>query len=54
MALLKFAEENGGSLTYASASAKLSSYKDKDRFTRAIKTLLEDGLAWEDSQTPDG
>ena len=40
MAILKFAEEQGGSLTYTKVSNQLPSYKDRGRFDRAIERLL--------------
>jgi hypothetical protein len=53
MAILKFAEEQGGSLTYTKVSNQLPSYKDRGRFDRAIERLLQDGIVWEDSQGPE-
>ena len=50
MQLLRFAEQSGGSLAYSQVQAKLPSYKDRARFTRAIDTLINDGLVWEDAQ----
>ena len=50
MGVLKFAEQNGGQVTYSSISANMAQYRDKERFDRAINTLIQDGLAWEDDQ----
>ena len=50
--VMKFAEENGGNVTYSSIASKMPQYSDKARFNRAINTLLQDGMAWEDEQNP--
>ena len=48
MGVLKFADQNGGCVTHSSISGNMPQYADRDRFMRAINTLIHDGLAWED------
>ena len=50
MSVLKHAEENQGFFTYTSLSRTLPQYGDRERFLRAINTLIADGLCWEDGQ----
>ena len=50
MAVLKHAEEHKGTFTYSSLTRALPQYSDRDRFGRAIHTLIQDGLCWEDEQ----
>ena len=50
MGVLKFAEENQGMLTHSSIRQTMPQYGDKQRFQRAINTLIMDGLCWEDEQ----
>lgn len=50
MSLLKFAEAHDGCLTFSKVKQELPNYSDRGRFDRAIATLLQDGLAWEDEQ----
>lgn len=52
MGVLKFAEQNGGHLTYSEVKRAEPKYADQDRFTRAIDKLIGEGMAWEDSQNP--
>ena len=40
MGVLKFAEENGGQVTYSSIKGNMAQYRDKERFDRAIDTLI--------------
>ena len=54
MDVLRFAETKGGMVTYTSMRQAMSAYADKSRFERAINTLIEDGMAWEDGQEPSG
>ena len=49
MQLLKCAEESGGCIKYSSVKSKMPSYKDQDRFMRAINRLMTEGLVWEDA-----
>ena len=39
-------------MTYSSIAGRMPQYSDKERFMRAIETLIQDGLAWEDEQNP--
>ena len=50
MSVLKFAEENQGTLTYSSLTSALPQYADRQRFERAINNLIQEGLVWEDEQ----
>ena len=50
MAVLKHAEENQGNFTHSSLTRALPQYGDRQRFERAINTLITDGLCWEDEQ----
>ena len=52
MGVLKFAEQNGGHLTYSEVQRAEPRYSDKERFTRAIDKLIGEGMAWEDAQNP--
>ena len=54
MDVLRFAEQNGGTLTYTTLKSALSMYSDRSRFDRAINTLIQDGMVWEDTQDPSG
>jgi len=50
LGVLTFAEEHQGTFTYSSLTRTMPQYADRQRFERAISTLIEDGLCWEDEQ----